>query len=179
MKEWKKPAGLRSTISSSLNFLFLKSASRGLAEKGCCNSAMSRSAKFLSLAQEKKMKKCVWWIYLRKVYLFILYLKIVVYTCIFEWYEFQSVFSYHYPVFSAKILVCLDVFSRNGSQSIRLFSSKRFKIIIRNMLWKSRNFREYSSLHILFKDQVYILYSQIDSSPEFLSRFFLEHHFLQ
>ena len=101
-----------------------------------------------------------------------LYLKIVVYTCIFEWYEFQSVFSYHYPVFSAKILVCLDVFSRNGSQSIRLFSSKRFKIIIRNMLWKSRNFREYSSLHILFKDQVYILYSQIDSSPEFLSRFF-------
>ena len=88
-------------------------------------------------------------------------------------------FSFHYPVFSAKILVCLDVFSRNGSQSIRLFSSKRFKIIIRNMLWKSRNFREYSSLHILFKDQVYILYSQIDSSPEFLSRFFLEHHFLQ
>ena len=38
------------------------------------------------------------------------------------------------------------------------------------MLWKSRNFREYSSLHILFKDQVYILYSQIDSSPEFLLR---------
>ena len=51
------PAGLRSTISSSLNFLFLKSASRGLAEKGYCNSAMSRSAKFLSLAQEKKNEK--------------------------------------------------------------------------------------------------------------------------
>ena len=178
MKEWKKPAGLRWTISSSLNFLFLKSASRGLAEKGCCNSAMSRSAKFLSLAQEKKMKKCVWWIYLRKVYLFILYLKIVVYTCIFEWYEFQSVFSYHYPVFSAKILVCLDVFSRNGSQSIRLFSSMRLKISSEICCGSPGIFVNIVA-YISCSKIKYILYSQIDSSPEFLSRFFLEHHFLQ
>ena len=175
MKEWKKPAGLRSTLKLLISEECFKRFG-GKRVLQFCNVEIS---KVFESSSRKKMKKCVWWIYLRKVYLFILYLKIVVYTCIFEWYEFQSVFSYHYPVFSAKILVCLDVFSRNGSQSIRLFSSKRFKIIIRNMLWKSRNFREYSSLHILFKDQVYILYSQIDSSPEFLSRFFLEHHFLQ
>ena len=90
-----------------------------------CNVEIS---KVFESSSRKKMKKCVWWIYLRKVYFFILYLKIVYTTYIFEWYEFQRVLTYHYPVFSAKILVCLDVFSRNGSQSIRLFSSMRLKI---------------------------------------------------
>ena len=129
MKECKKPTGLRSTISSSLNFLFLKSASRGLAEKGCCNSAMSRSAKFLSLAQEKKWKnvsdgftseKFTFSYFISKLYILHIFLN--------GMNSKEFLLTYHYPVFSVKILVCLDVFSRNGSQSIRLFSSMRLKI---------------------------------------------------